>query len=140
MVGAPGRADPPGTPLPEQARRYVLEAVHDPDGPRLLAWNGLQYDGAGTGPDAQHRSDELRIGVDELRRSQADGDLPADVDPEILLVILMAAAMAPTTLPHVIAGLTGEDPRSPQFVERFADQLATFVGGLAKRGPAGPAS
>ncbi|MBU3066553.1 hypothetical protein KO481_34175 [Nocardia sp. NEAU-G5] len=33
----------PGTPLPEQLRRYALEALHNPDGIRLLASNGLEY-------------------------------------------------------------------------------------------------
>jgi AcrR family transcriptional regulator len=31
---------PPGTPLPEQLRRHALEALHNPEGVRLLAWSG----------------------------------------------------------------------------------------------------
>jgi TetR/AcrR family transcriptional regulator len=54
---------PPGTSLPEQLRRHALEALHNPEGVRLL-------------------------------------------------VMLMAAAMATTTLPHVIelARLIGLEP------------------------------
>jgi hypothetical protein len=44
-----------------------------------------------------------------------------------LLVLLMAAAMATTTLPHVIEGVCGTDPRSPEFVEHFADQVAVLA-------------
>jgi TetR/AcrR family transcriptional regulator len=46
------------------------------------------------------------------------------VDPACLQVILMAACMATTTLPHVIEGLCGAGPRSADFVEHFADQVA----------------
>lgn len=44
----------------------------------------------------------------------------------MLLVMLMAAAMAPTTLPQVIAGIDGGDPSSPVVIERFADQIAVL--------------
>jgi TetR/AcrR family transcriptional regulator len=61
--------------------------------------------------------------------------LPAEADPACLLVMLMAAAMATTTLPHVIEGVYGIDPRSPELVEHFADQ----VGVLARLIGLGPA-
>jgi hypothetical protein len=38
--------------------------------------------------------------------------------------MLMAATMATTTLPHVIEAVCGADPTSPEFVERFAEQVA----------------
>ena len=44
-----------------------------------------------------------------------------------LLVMLMAGAVAPTTLPHVIDGVWGVDPRLPEFVEHFADQVAILA-------------
>jgi TetR/AcrR family transcriptional regulator len=49
------------------------------------------------------------------------------VDPACLLVMLMAAAMATTTLPHVIEGVCGTHPRSPQLIEHFADQVAVLA-------------
>jgi len=55
------------------------------------------------------------------------GRLPAEVDPACLLVMLMAAAMATTTLPHVIEGVCGTDPRSPELIEHFADQVAVLA-------------
>jgi hypothetical protein len=65
--------------------------------------------------------------LDELRTLQQAGRLPAELDPACLLVMLMAAAMATTTLPHVIEGVCGTDPRSPEFVEHFADQIAVLA-------------
>jgi TetR/AcrR family transcriptional regulator len=118
---------PPGTPLSEQLRRYALEASHNPEGLRLLAWNGLQYTGPADDPDHASRNRQLAESVDELRRLQESGRLPADADPACLLVMLMAAAMATTTLPHVVEGVCGADPRSPEVVSRFADQVAVLA-------------
>lgn len=118
---------PPGTPLPEQLRRYALEALRNPEGARLLAWNGLQYTGPDDDPDHASRTRLLADSVDELRALQESGRLPAEVDPACLLVMLMAAAMATTTLPHVIDGICGTDPKSPEFIEHFADQVAVLA-------------
>jgi TetR/AcrR family transcriptional regulator len=118
---------PPGTSLPEQLRRYALEALHNPEGVRLLAWSGLQYTGPDDDPDHTSRAQLLAESVAELRALQEAGRLPAEVDPACLLVMLMAAAMATTTLPHVIEGVCGTDPRSPQLIEHFADQVAVLA-------------
>jgi len=118
---------PPGTPLPEQIRRYALEALSNPDGVRLLAWSGLEFAGPETDPDHAPRSDRMQAAADEIRALQKDGRLSADLDPSCLLIMLMAAAMATTTLPHVVAGICQADPRSPEFVEHFADQLTLLT-------------
>ncbi|MFB9235044.1 TetR/AcrR family transcriptional regulator [Plantactinospora siamensis] len=118
---------PPGTPLPEQLRRYALEALRSPAGVRVFAWSGLQYTGPDDDPDRDSRARNLAHGVDELRALQAAGRLPAEVDPACLLVIMMAAAMATTTLPHVIESVCHADPRSPEVVEHFADQVAVLA-------------
>ncbi|MFI1095917.1 TetR/AcrR family transcriptional regulator [Streptomyces sp. NPDC020917] len=117
----------PGAPLSEQLRRYALEALENRDGMRLLAWGGLEYSGPETDPDHAPRTERLSESVAGIRERQAAGALPPEIDPACLTVMLMAAAMAPVTLPHVIAGVCGDDPQSPEFVERFADQLALVV-------------
>ena len=121
-----GELIPPGTPLPEQLRRYAMQALDDPDSMRLFAWRGIQYSPAEHDSGADP-NDPLRDSVEELRAMQAEGRLPADLDPACLLVMLMATAMAPITLPHVIAGISDADPRSGDFVEFYADQVAAFV-------------
>ncbi|MEV6562153.1 TetR family transcriptional regulator [Nocardia sp. NPDC051756] len=118
---------PPETPLPEQFRRYALEARNNPDGVRLLAWGGLEYTGPDSDADHAPRAKMLEHSVEELRTLQAAGRLPAELDPAALLVMLMAAAMAPTTLPHVLEGVCGTDPRTPEFIDHFADQIALLV-------------
>ena len=117
----------PDMPMSEQIRQYALEALRHPDGVRLLAWNGLEYTGPETDPDHKPRAEQLQHGVDRLRESQQAGKLPKEIDPACLTVMLMAAAMATTTLPHVIEGVCGTDPHSPEFVQHYADQVATVV-------------
>ncbi|MGW4829036.1 TetR family transcriptional regulator [Amycolatopsis japonica] len=126
----------PGTPLPEQLRRYVLEVLSGREGMRLLAWSGLEYDGPDSDPDHASRARRLGGAVEQIERLRTSGELPAWVDPECLTVMVMAAAMAPVTLPHVIEGLAGADPESPEFVKRYADQLAQLIDHLnpASRG------
>jgi TetR/AcrR family transcriptional regulator len=118
---------PPGTPWSEQLRQYALEALHNPQGVRLLAWSGLQYTGPDDDLDRASRAQMFAQSLDELRALQHSGRLPAEVDPACLLVILMAAAMAPTMLPQIIETVSGADPRSPEFIAHFADQMAVLA-------------
>ncbi|WP_433338968.1 hypothetical protein [Spirillospora sp. CA-294931] len=89
----------------------------------MLAWNGLEY----TGSDAPPSTGMFADTIDELRKLQEAGELPADLDPACLVVMLMAMTMAPTTLPHVVESTCGVDPRSPEFLDRFADQVAVLA-------------
>ncbi|GAA3235167.1 TetR/AcrR family transcriptional regulator [Nonomuraea helvata] len=114
----------PDTPLPEQIRRYALEALSNPDGVRLMAWGGLEYAGPESDPDHAPRSERLQRAVDEISDAQSVGRLPAEVDPACLMVMLMAAAMATTSIPHVIEGVCRVDPRSPEFLRHYAEQVA----------------
>jgi AcrR family transcriptional regulator len=125
----------PDMPMSEQLRQYALEVLRHPDGVRLLAWNGLEYEGPDADPDHKPRAEQLQHGVDELRELQRNGKLPQEIDPACLSVIMMAAAMATTTLPHVIEGLCQVDPHSPEFVTHYAEQVA-LVGRLLGLGGA----
>jgi TetR/AcrR family transcriptional regulator len=119
-----GQLAAPDTPLPEQLRRFALEALSNPDGVRLFAWSGLEYAGPESDPDHAPRSARFQDAVDALRILKDAGQLSADVDPACLLIMLTAAAMATTTLPHVIEGVSRVDPRSPEFVRHYAEQVA----------------
>ena len=118
-------------PLSEQVRRFALETLTSRDGVRLLAWSGLEYEGPDTDPDHAPRARRLAGTVDRIAELKAEGRLPEWVDPACLTILLMAAAMAPVTLPHVVDGLTGSDGGSPEFVRRYADQLARLIEHLA---------
>ncbi|WP_184781580.1 TetR/AcrR family transcriptional regulator [Amycolatopsis jiangsuensis] len=113
--------------LTEQMRLYALEALENPDGVRLMAWGGLEYSGPETDVDHAPRSARLQRNVDQLRALQAKGALPPEVDPACLTILMMGAAMATTTLPHVIEGLCGVSPRSPEFLEHYAEQMVVLA-------------
>ncbi|MFD9888282.1 TetR/AcrR family transcriptional regulator [Amycolatopsis sp. NPDC059027] len=108
----------------EGIRQYALEALKNPDGVRLFAWGGLEYSGPQDDPDQVRRAERMRRSVDGIRALQESGQLPAEVDPACLMIMLMAGAMATTTLPHVIEGVCEVDPRSPEFIRHYADQVA----------------
>ncbi|MEV6622150.1 TetR family transcriptional regulator [Amycolatopsis sp. NPDC051106] len=126
----------PDTPLSEQVRQHALEGVTGRDGMRLVAWSGLEYESAETDPDNEARTRRLAGTVEQIEAMKAGGRLPEWVDPACLTILLMAAAMAPVTLPHITEGLTRSAPDSPDFVRRYADQLARLVEHLGAERPA----
>ena len=115
---------------PEQPLDTVLAGfVHTTltDHGRLWAWSNLAEDSPAT--------DEafLRAQVTQMRERQDAGELPADLDPGFLLLALMAAASAPLTLRHTARQITGEDPATPEFASKYAEQLALLVRHLSGR-------
>lgn len=94
---------------------------------RLWAWSNL----AGDSPHTDEAF--LRGQVDRMRDRQANGELPADLDPGLLLLALMAAASAPLTLRQTASQITGEDPATPEFAQKYAEQLALLVRHLSRR-------
>jgi hypothetical protein len=43
----------------------------------------------------------------------------------------MGAVLAPIILPHIVEDAIGLDPQSPEFTERYAEQLRRIIGHLA---------
>jgi TetR/AcrR family transcriptional regulator len=116
-----------GTPFPEQIRRYALEALDNPENMRLLAWSGLEYNGPGVDPDHEERSARLSRNAEQVRALLADAQLPDGVDASHLMVMLMAAAMAPVLLPQVIQDLCGEPADTEMFLRAYAEQLGAVT-------------
>jgi AcrR family transcriptional regulator len=111
---------------------YLTASHERPDMARLLVWDGL------TASRSRPRSAEGGEGgeapeVADLRRRRSDGEIADDLDPGFLLLALMAAVAAGTTMPEMATRLTGLDPDSPDFVERYGDQLRRLVRHLRAR-------
>jgi TetR/AcrR family transcriptional regulator len=121
---------PPGTPFPEQIRRYALEALNNPENVRLLAWSGLEYDQPDSDPDFARRAERLARNADQVRALLAQNQLPEGVDPVTLMVMLMGAAMAPVFLPNVVEGFFGTEATSEAFLRSYADQVALVTSAL----------
>ena len=94
---------------------------------RLLAWDGL----ADTGSDAAEQDPYFTEMVEDMRRRQRAGELADDLDPAYMLLMLFAAAFAPTVIPQIARRLTGLSVDSASFQETYAEQLRRVVERLA---------
>jgi TetR/AcrR family transcriptional regulator len=94
---------------------------------RLLAWDGL----ADTGSDAAEQDPYFTEMVEDMRRRQRAGELADDLDPAYVLLMLFAAAFAPTVIPQIARRLTGLPVDSASFQEAYAEQLRRVVERLA---------
>ncbi|MFC5236998.1 TetR/AcrR family transcriptional regulator [Pseudonocardia zijingensis] len=124
-------AVPDDLPFAEAVRRYVRASVQDLQG-RLLAWEGLADTGADDGAEARERAERLRHEVEVIRERRETGEIDEAFDPAALHLILTSAANALAVYPHLARGLLGGDARSPEVVERYAEQLALVVGRLGR--------
>lgn len=127
------REIPSDTDITEQIRRYVAEVIRDPDLPKLLAWEGLAYRGPDQDVAADERNARIHGNGVSLRRASEDGSLDERIDPAYLGLILLAAANAPSVYPQLVHGLLGLDAESPEFVEKYAEQLVVVVEKLLGR-------
>ncbi len=116
-------------PLSELVVRYVEDSVRNRDMHRLFVRESL-VDGAP--PDLENQLAAREEEIEDLRRRKAKGEIAEDLDPAILLLILQAAVAAGVTLPGNARRLTGLDPASKAFAERFGDQLRRIVRRLAR--------
>ena len=124
---------PPDLPLPDLVVRYLADALDDPRSLRLLLWRGLA-DGS-----APNGSPGRQADLDRISRRRAAGEVAADLDPAAVLLAGMAMVAAPIIMPGVARELFGVDPSSPEFRERYAEQLRRIIAHLAGGPAAGPA-
>lgn len=115
--------------LDEVVRGFVLSTREQRDWARLMVWENVSGDDA---PD-EGDTEFLRAQVEALRARQEAGELPTDLDPACLLLALTAAASATLFMPRMVRRITGEDPESREFAERYAEQLARLVRHLGRR-------
>jgi hypothetical protein len=54
-------------------------------------------------------------------------ELPADLDPAAIMLAVMAMVSAPVTNPLAVRRVFGLDPDSPEFRDRYAEQLRRIV-------------
>jgi AcrR family transcriptional regulator len=95
---------------------------------RMLVWEGL----ASTGGDSDEPNPFSEM-VEGVRERQRRGELAADLDPATVLIVLFSAALAPTSLPHVLTQIAGTPVGSEEFLTRYADGLRRLVERLAAK-------
>ena len=114
-------------PIADVVAAFLRLNVEQRSYARLLAWDGL----ADTTSDADEAGGYFTEMVDDLRRRQRAGELADDLDPAYVLLLLFAAALAPTVIPQIARRFTGLDVDSPTFQAAYAEQLRRVVERLA---------
>lgn len=137
-----GRARPGGdlaeTPreLPESLARLFERTRLDPQWVRFLLWEALEP--VEELPEESSRAQRYRDRIEWVGEQQTEGKLPADLDPGLLLLSLLGAAVYPMLLPQVCRMIAGEEPTSDAFAERYAKHLVAFARLLGASGIAPP--
>jgi AcrR family transcriptional regulator len=114
-------------PIADVVAAFLRLNVEQRSYARLLAWDGL----ADTSSDADEAGGYFTEMVDDLRRRQRAGELADDLDPAYVLLLLFAAALAPTVIPQIARRFTGLDVDSLTFQAAYAEQLRRVVERLA---------
>ncbi|MCW2934044.1 MAG: transcriptional regulator, TetR family protein [Actinomycetia bacterium] len=117
----------PAQPLTELLSRYLHDALADPRPMRLLAWRGLASPDAAP-PDGSPPAEDLQGTRDRQQR----GELPADIDPAVLRLVLLAVVAAPVVFPGQARKLFGAAPGDPEFEERYAHGLQRLISHLSQ--------
>lgn len=120
-------ASRPELPLGDVVAEFLRLNAEQRSFARLLVWDGL----ADTGSAESESDGYFSNMVEELRGRQAAGELTADLDPAYVLLVLFAAALAPTVIPQIARRFTGLSVDSPAFQAAYAEQLRRVVERLA---------
>jgi TetR/AcrR family transcriptional regulator len=122
--------DRPG-PLPDALGWIFDRARHDPSWMRVLLWEAL--DGSDDVPGSDEVDQRRRRYADRIawvEREQAAGRLPADLEPDLLLLSLFGAAIYPLLLPQVCRLISGEAPDSEAFARRYREHLTRLASAI----------
>jgi hypothetical protein len=65
---------------------------------------------------------------------QQQGEFPADIDPAVLRLVLLAAVAAPVVFPDQARKLFGTAPDDPEFEARYASGLRRLIAHLTPEG------
>jgi len=127
---ATGGAPRPDLPLADVVTGFLQFGTAQRPWARLLAWEGLADESA----TDQQTDTYFAAMVDDLRRRQQAGELSADLDAPYVQLMLFAATLAPTVLPHIARRMTGLSADSPEFLDAYAEQLRRVITRLAEPG------
>jgi TetR/AcrR family transcriptional regulator len=97
---------------------------------RLLAWEGVEFADAPTKEIVleQTRSEAYATQVGVIRREQDAGSLAANIDPEMLSLVLVFARMGPFILPQVTRMIMGEAATIADARKAIAATLEALLG------------
>ncbi len=131
---------PTSTPArvgPERLADLQDRLASEPDYVRLLMWEALERGRRRPLEEEEARRAVLAEWVDVVRAAQADGDLPADLDPAQLVLTELGVALVPLAFPQLARLLTGRVPDDPEFLAERRTFLLRLAAAIDRAVPAG---
>jgi TetR/AcrR family transcriptional regulator len=117
--------------LPAALGWFFERARADPSWLRVLLWEVLDASEDVPGSDeVDQRRRRYADRVAWVEAEQAAGRLPADLEPDLLLLSLLGAATYPLLLPQVCRLVTGETADSEAFARRYRRHLTRLASAL----------
>ena len=117
---------------PDAVVAFFDRARLDPDWGRVLLWEALEEPDADSGVAGR---DERRARYEEriawVSDEQRAGRLPAGLDPAMLFLSLLGAALYPVLLPDVCEIMTGCRADDERFAAAYRSHLRSLIGQLA---------
>jgi TetR/AcrR family transcriptional regulator len=117
--------DDPG----ETLSHWFRLACEDMDWVRLVEWEALSVRDGPILSEAERRR-AFASGVAKLRRSQARGFLPRQLDPRQLLLSMIGLTTFPLAFPQITRLVTGLSPRDAAFRKQRIQFLRAFAAWL----------
>jgi AcrR family transcriptional regulator len=118
-------------PLTDVVAAYVTDAAAQRDLHRVVLRESIDDAPTPTPPDGDG---DAAAEVADLRRRQGAGELDGELDPVLLLLALQGAASVGVVFGADVRSLTGLEPDSAAFAERYGTFLAGLVARLAPSG------
>jgi AcrR family transcriptional regulator len=121
-IAEPGR-------LTTQMTDWFARIMANPDWVRLSQWEALEL---GDGPVVAEEERQARwsLAVERIRTQQAEGRIVGDLDPDLLLLALLALVNFPAGSPHAVRMLTGTSSADPAFQARYSTFLTRLAAHL----------
>jgi TetR/AcrR family transcriptional regulator len=97
---------------------------------RLNQWAAL----AGTGDEtwlAMQDQEVLKSFIEPFERDRELGTIAPGLEPDLILLMLMAVTTYPRAYPRVVKAITGQDVSDPSFQRRFLDFMSSLASHLA---------
>lgn len=115
----------PEQSLADNGARYVRHALADSRLTRLLLWAGLSDD-----PDNPTTLPPASLNLTGMIMRKERGEIPEDLDPAAVLLVMIGAVTAAVALPHVVRAIFDLDPNGTDFEDHYAAQLRALLAHL----------
>jgi AcrR family transcriptional regulator len=113
-------------PVAEFVLHHFETLERDPSFVRMMVWEGM----SGGAPDdlgaAERRAGYQRI-VEYLRDQQERGSLDSELEPDMALLLIIAAGTFVRVFPQVVKLVTGLEPNDDAFTARFRAALRRYA-------------